>query len=147
MIKHTLLLLMVLLALVSCGKRSSKKLEVDADIFDKSVHQISSETMDKIIQNIASPVEVAALINSLDIPFSESYLANPERIPSITTSFNKAYSLGALSADLGYLNIYEKTGEAVTVHPICRSNRAERVLARIPLGQKGRIASRDTRER
>ena len=61
--------------------------------------QISSETMNEIIQNIASPIEVAALINSLNIPFSTSYLADPENLSTSTTSFEMAYSLGALSAD------------------------------------------------
>ncbi len=75
--------------------------------------QISSETMNDIIQNIASPIEVAALISSMNIPFSTSYLADPERLSTNTTSFEMAYSLGALSADLGYLNMYQKTGTAV----------------------------------
>ena len=75
--------------------------------------QISSETMNEIIQNIASPIEVAALISSMNIPFSTSYLADPESLSTNTTSFEMAYSLGALSADLGYLNMYEKTGTAV----------------------------------
>ena len=75
--------------------------------------QISSETMNEIIENIASPIEVAALINSLNVPFSTSYLADPENLSTSTTSFEMAYSLGVLSADLGYLNMYEKTGSAV----------------------------------
>ena len=75
--------------------------------------QISSVTMNEIIQNIASPIEVAALINSLNIPFSTSYLADPENLSTSTNSFEMAYNLGVLSADLGYLNMYEKTGTAV----------------------------------
>ena len=75
--------------------------------------QISSETMTDIIQNIASPIEVAAMISSLNIPFSTSYLSDPEKLSTNTTSFEMAFSLGALSADLGYLNMYEKTGTAV----------------------------------
>ena len=56
---------------------------------------------------------MAALIQSLHVPFSTSYLADPEKLSTSTTSFEMAYSLGALSADLGYLNMYEKTGTAV----------------------------------
>jgi hypothetical protein len=56
---------------------------------------------------------VAALIQSLHVPFSTAYLADPEKLSTNTTSFEMAYSLGALSADLGYLNMYEKTGTAV----------------------------------
>ena len=83
------------------------------DDVDVGELQISSETMNDIIQNIASPIEVAALISALNVPYSTQYLADPESLSTKTTSFEMAFSLGALSADLGYLNMYEKTGTAV----------------------------------
>ena len=113
MIKNLSLLFIAALILTACGQRPSEKLEVDMDETEAGELQISSETMNEIIQNIASPIEVAALISSLNIPFSTSYLADPENLSTSTTSFEMAYSLGALSADLGYLNMYEKTGTAV----------------------------------
>ena len=113
MLKHALLLLTAIFFLASCGQRSSENLEVNMDEVDVGELQISSETMNEIIQNIASPIEVAALINALNVPYSTSYLADPESLSANTTSFEMAYSLGALSADLGYLNMYEKTGTAV----------------------------------
>ena len=113
MIKQVMLLLAVLLLMASCGQRPSGNLEVDMDDVEVGELQISSETMNEIIQNIASPIEVAALIQSLHVPFSTAYLADPEKLSTNTTSFEMAYSLGALSADLGYLNMYEKTGSAV----------------------------------
>ena len=69
--------------------------------------------MNDIIQNIASPIEVAAMISALNVPYSTHYLSDPESLSTNTTSFEMAFSLGALSADLGYLNMYEKTGTAV----------------------------------
>jgi len=113
MARNLSLLITAVLFLWSCGQRPSENLEVDLEDVQAGELQISSETMNDIIQNIASPIEVAALINSLNIPFSMSYLANPENLSTSTTSFEMAYSLGALSADLGYLNMYEKTGSAV----------------------------------
>ena len=113
MIKQSLLLLAALFLLAACGQRQSGNLDVDMDDVEVGELQISSETMNDIIQNIASPIEVAALIQSLHIPFSTAYLADPEKLSTNTTSFEMAYSLGALSADLGYLNMYEKTGTAV----------------------------------
>ena len=113
MIRNSSLLLVALLFLAACGQRPSENLEVNMDDVDVGELQISSETMNEIIQNIASPIEVAALISSLNIPFSTSYLADPDNLSTSTTSFEMAYSLGALSADLGYLNMYEKTGTAV----------------------------------
>ena len=113
MIRNPSLLLVALLFLAACGQRPSENLEVNMDDVEVGELQISSETMNDIIQNIASPIEVAAMISSLNIPFSTSYLADPNKLSTSTTSFEMAYSLGALSADLGYLNMYEKTGTAV----------------------------------
>ncbi len=113
MIRNSSLLLVALLLLAACGQRPSEILEVNMDDVNIGEFQISSVTMNEIIQNIASPIEVAALINSLNIPFSTSYLADPENLSTSTNSFEMAYNLGVLSADLGYLNMYEKTGTAV----------------------------------
>lgn len=113
MIKNLSFLLIIALLLASCGQRPSENLEVDLDEAEAGELQVSSETMNDIIGNIASPIEVAALISSLNIPFTTSYLADPEKLSTSTTSFEMAYSLGALSADLGYLNMYSKTGTAV----------------------------------
>jgi len=113
MIKKLSLLIITALLFAACGQRPSENLEVDMEEVTAGELQISSETMNEIIQNIASPIEVAALISSLNIPFSTSYLSDPEKLSTNTTSFEMAYSLGALSADLGYLNMYEKTGTAV----------------------------------
>ncbi len=113
MIKNSFILLSGLIFLAACGQRPSQNLELDLTDVETRELQISSETMTEIIQNIASPIEVAALISSLNIPFSTSYLVDPENLSTSTTSFEMAYFLGALSADLGYLNMYEKTGTAV----------------------------------
>ena len=111
--KHSLLLLSAIFLMAACGQRPSENLEVNMDDMDVGELQISSETMNDIIQNIASPIEVAALINALNVPYSTQYLADPESLSTNTTSFEMAFSLGALSADLGYLNMYKKTGTAV----------------------------------
>jgi hypothetical protein len=113
MLKHSLLLLIAIFLLAACGQRPSENLEVNMDDVDTGELQISSETMNDIIQNLASPIEVAALISALNVPYSTHYLADPESVSANTTSFEMAFSLGALSADLGYLNMYEKTGTAV----------------------------------
>lgn len=113
MMKELSFFLVAAFLVTSCGQRPSENLEVDLGDTDSGELQIASETMSDIIQNIASPIEVAAVISSLNIPFSMSYLADPEKLSTSTTSFEMAYSLGALSADLGYLNMYEKTGTAV----------------------------------
>ena len=120
MLKHLILLLIAVLLVSACGQRPSELLEVQMDTGDAEELQISPETINELISNIASPIEVAALIHSMHVPYSEQYLVHPEALPT-NTIFEMAYSLGALSADLGYLNMYEKTGTAVNFLTIINS--------------------------
>lgn len=113
MVKNLSLFLLAILFIASCGQRPADTLSLQEDEMVPEQLEVSNEAMDEIIQNIASPIEVVALISELNIPFSKSYLAVPENLSTSTTSYEMAYSLGALSADLGYLNMYEKTGTAV----------------------------------
>ena len=113
MLKQTILLFAAFILLAACGQRSSQNLEVNLDDLDVGEFRISPETMNDIIQNIASPIEVAALINALNVPYSNRYLADPESLSTNTSSFEMAFSLGALHADLAYLNMYGKTGTAI----------------------------------
>ena len=113
MLLRVMLLLTGVLILSACGQRPSKNLEVNLDELDNGVLQISTETMNEIIQNIPSANEAAALINTLEVPFSTQYLADPEILSASSTSFDMAYSLGAFHADLGYLIMYEKTEPAL----------------------------------
>jgi hypothetical protein len=51
----------------------------------------------------------------MQVPFSAGYLAPTREADKLTTNFQKAVMLGIYGADLGYLNIYEKTGNSVEV--------------------------------
>lgn len=68
-----------------------------------------SQAMNDIISSFSSPVEMAAMIQCSEVPFSQRYLIDPEVVKDYSTSFKKALGLGFLSADLGYLNVYSKT--------------------------------------
>ena len=113
MLRNTSLLLFALLFLAACSQRPSEKLVANTDDVETRELQLSTETMNEIIQDIASPIEMASLIHSLNIPFSTSYLANPDNLSTNISNVEMAFNLGALSADLEYLNMYEKTGTAV----------------------------------
>lgn len=62
---------------------------------------------------IPSPWQVTNLIKKIQIPYNENYLNNPNRYQQYTTSFKQAVNLGIYGTDLSYLNIYEKTQEAI----------------------------------
>ncbi|HOK52327.1 MAG TPA: hypothetical protein PLF75_10595, partial [Bacteroidales bacterium] len=66
-----------------------------------------------ITENISSPIEIAALIKEMGVPFNRDYLAPTEYVSSYSTNYAQAFALGVFSADLGYLNMYNKTGSVI----------------------------------
>ncbi len=86
---------------------------IDSIMQGIDVVTVSEDEIDEIIQSLPSPAEMSAMIKSFGSPFSKSYLSSPEQADDYDTNFKKALSLGILSADLGYLNVYEKTNESV----------------------------------
>lgn len=75
--------------------------------------KLSPEAIADISRNIASPVEIANLLQTMEVPFSPDYLASSIDAKRQSTNFDKAIKLGILGADLGYLNMYEKTGSSL----------------------------------
>jgi hypothetical protein len=111
MIKRVFSLLVISLLVFACksgGPKSDTSLDVPDEVMNEGL-EISEEVMQDIVQNISSPVEMAALVKSLDANYSGKYLAPTENVDDLTTSFQQAFYLGVYAADLGYLNIYNKT--------------------------------------
>ena len=63
--------------------------------------KLSEEAIADIVQNIASPVEIAAIMQSMQVPFSAEHLAPTHGADRLTTNFQKAVMLGIYGADLG----------------------------------------------
>ncbi|MDR1672130.1 MAG: hypothetical protein LBS09_01505 [Bacteroidales bacterium] len=93
-----------------------------------SVHNVSIKISDnlvkEIVDNISSPIETAALFKSLNVPFSQKYLATTKNLSDYNTAYDKAFNLGVFGADLGYLNMYGKTS-MVSVYIVAMKNLAE----------------------
>jgi hypothetical protein len=94
----------------SC-KREHKK--IDDNISDNTTTNnnavVNEDQINEIISSFPSPVEMAALMKSLDVPFSKKYLVDPALTEDYDINNKKAFALGVLSADLGYLNVYERS--------------------------------------
>ncbi len=113
MLKYVKYTLFILLILSACKSRNNE-LDMPGYEMDPGEIQIPEEALSDIIQNISSPIEMAALIKDLGVAFNNSNLSDPENIDNYSTNFKMAYSLGILGADLGYLNVYDKTGTSVS---------------------------------
>jgi hypothetical protein len=113
------LVLLVTLASFSCRNSTNKTGDFvfpEADSVPVGEAELlSAEAIAEISRNIASPVEIANLLQSMDVPFSPEYLATSIDPNKQTTAFDKALALGILGADLGYLNMYEKTGSVIDI--------------------------------
>lgn len=95
-------------------ERESEFVFPEADSVPLSeVEKISPEAIADIAKNITSPVEIANLLQTLNVPFNKEYLASSIDVNTQSTSFDKALELGILGADLGYMNIYERTGSSL----------------------------------
>ena len=113
MIKNLIFLFCLIIIISSCksDRNNDYKSEfiIPDSVLYEGVLEVSQEAMDEIIHNISSPVEMAALIKALGVPFSKEYLATTDYVDDYNTSFKQAYNLGTFGADLGYLNMYNKT--------------------------------------
>jgi len=106
-------LLALLVLIFSCKGKVREDLTVPGNEMEQGELKISEQAMNEIIENVSSPIEMAALVKDLGTSFSGRYLSNLDNIDNHGSSFKMAYSLGILGADLGYLNVYEKTGTSV----------------------------------
>jgi hypothetical protein len=113
MIKNIFYLLLIVPFFMSCGGGTSSS---EIDIPDSIKHggsgkimEISQEVIEDLVQNVSSPIEMAALIKRVGVPFSRDYLSDPNSVDKYNTTFSRALNLGVYGADLGYLNIYDRT--------------------------------------
>ncbi len=90
------------------GKSSSDVLEVPDSLVTDAPLQLSEEVINDVIQNISSPVEMANLIKMTGVDFSQKILNPTDNSKKYDTSFKRALNLGVYSADLGYINTFNK---------------------------------------
>ena len=76
--------------------------------------QFSENVVNNMIQNISSPVEMANQIKNSGAGFSQAVLNSTDNISNYNTSFKRALNLGAYSADLGYINTFNKNTVVVS---------------------------------
>lgn len=109
-IVYILLGVFFLYASSSCKRDNKGGLDpVSDDIANTGVAAISEEAMQGFVDNMSSPVEMAALVKSLNVGYSNKYLAPTDNVENYVTNFQQAFNLGVYGLDLGYLNMYNKT--------------------------------------
>jgi len=110
--KRFLYLLLIIPLLGSCSGGSDDETEIPDSVKNKAVQasgEVDKSVINDLVQNVSSPIEMAALIKNEGVPFSKDYLSDADNVDNLNTAFEKAINLGVYGADLGYMNIYDKT--------------------------------------
>ena len=114
----TLLIMAGMQFLSSCAgcSDSGKKSQGDAltlpdSLISDAPLRLSEEIMNEVIGNISSPVEMAGLFKNSGVDF---ILNNPDNVSRYETSYQRALNLGVYSADLGYINTFDKNNIVVS---------------------------------
>ncbi len=103
--------------LTSCtgsGNQQTAGFEDIPDSLQSAPLTLSENVVNDMIQNISSPVEMANQIKNSGAGFDQSVLNDAEKIKDYSTSFKRALNLGAYSADLGYINTFNKNSVVVS---------------------------------
>ena len=93
----------------TCSRNTDGFIIPDSTGSDDVELKIQPSVMEEMVGNISSPIEMASLVKSLQIPFSQKYLASTRNVSNYNTSYAKAFNLGIFGTDLGYLNMYGRT--------------------------------------
>jgi len=94
----------------TCSRTNTDGFDIPDSIrTDNGELKMKPSVMEEMVGNISSPIEMASLVKTLQVPFSQKYLATTKNVSNYNTSYAKAFNLGVFGADLGYLNMYGKT--------------------------------------
>lgn len=92
------------------------KLDVEIDTTMSTVLKFNNTLF-----SIPSPYQLAILIKDLKIDYNKDFLNSTTKAANYTDNFQKALNFGIYGADLGYLNIYEQTPEAINYFSVMKS--------------------------
>src|ERR1035437_972928 len=103
------------LLLISCGDNNSKTTNPE-EIQEDTVKVVSGAVLNigGELFSIPSPLQTAMLIQKTGSPYDKSILNTKENMNQYATDFSKALNLGIYGADLGYVNMYNKTQDAIS---------------------------------
>ena len=124
MIKNIIFSLLIIVGLqfvTSCSgcsenqkSKNDNALSLPDSLITDAPLKLSEDIMSEVIGNISSPVEMAGLFKSSGVDFTERILNNPDNVSKYETSFKRALNLGVFSADLGYINTFDKTNIVIS---------------------------------
>lgn len=115
MIKKVVYIVFILFLSLSCNSEGGDNDVIMGPKDDNASAQtqLDPEAINRVIESLPAPIEMAATIEDMKVPYSKNYLVPSELADDFDTNFKKALGLGFYSADLGYLNVYNRTNAIV----------------------------------
>lgn len=110
--KNIFYLLLVLIITNACNNSNTSEQEdfsIPDSVLNEKPLDFAEDALTDVIENLASPVEMAKIIKNAKAEFSSKNLCKIDYIDNYTSGFQQALGLGIYSADLGYINVYSKT--------------------------------------
>ena len=106
----------ILLVISGCDSPSdtAQSINTSTDSIVNTKPTLSDAELKGIMESIPSPLELSSLIQNSGARYTESYLNKTENLNKYNSQFSKALSLGIYGADLGYINLYNKTYSAMS---------------------------------
>ena len=108
--KYYLPITVLSVALFSCGGSDSTSL--DSELGDPSLMVNSkkqAKMLDDLIQSIPAPVEMNMVIKESGAQFNANIMHKTAEVNKYTTNYQQAFNVGVYTADMGYINVYDKT--------------------------------------
>lgn len=132
MCKHSLktLLLLGTMVLWSCKQSGEETAAEQSLMQDSSLSMIpvSEEVINTIVESMPAPLEISATLKAGGAAFIPSLLNPVSEVEHYIGSHEKAFGLGRYGADLAYLNIYEKSGSAISYLNVIRKLAGELMI-------------------
>src|ERR1017187_3349586 len=116
--KNLIVILGIVLVFAGCKSSDSSKEQNPVappakDSVSNLKSSLSDDELNNIIESIPSPIEFSSLIQNSGAKYKEALLNNTENEKKYNSQYSKALNLGIYGADLGYVNMYEKTYSAI----------------------------------
>ncbi len=96
-----------------CSSNNADNLDEIPDSVANASLQLSENVVNDMIENISSPVEMANSIKNSGVGFSEKVMNPSDNMKNYNSSFKRALNLGVYSADLGYINTFNKNSVVI----------------------------------
>ncbi len=113
---NRLLLSILVLLMYACGsgeKSAEQAMLESLEAEEESSPQVDEQSLQAILEQIPSPLEVAVLLKEMETNYDPTILNSPDKIANYNSNYEKAMNLGVYGTDLGYTNIYEQNQDAL----------------------------------